>query len=227
VTNGRDVLMENRETGVRVRMRACMYIHAVCVYVCIYQVSHLYLTSCHVLNRGRKHGYTKQRNGRAEQRDGCPRRRNISVNDMGTELRDGRSKQHDGTSEQRDGCTRPRNFSVNGIGIAYLNGKHAYWDGVSELGLLGQKITCKSRDSLLKNENTVHCPPAALFDDILKAAKAVTRKIQSYDTQARTVVRKTDCTKPRETEGTKNTHEKKRKAERLKKSLCLFDCLRH
>ena len=42
------------------------------------------------------------------------------------------------------------------------------------------------------------------FDDLLKAVKAATRKSVYYDTKARTEITKTDCTKPREAQGTKN-----------------------
>ncbi len=47
-------------------------------------------------------------------------------------------------------------------------------------------------------------------DDLLKAVKAVTRTRRYYDTEARTGITKTDCTKPRETQGTKHAHKKLR-----------------
>ena len=36
-----------------------------------------------------------------------------------------------------------------------------------------------------------------VIDDLLKAVKAMTRKSTYYDTEARTGITKTDCTKPR------------------------------
>ena len=50
-----------------------------------------------------------------------------------------------------------------------------------------------------------------LFCDLLKAVKAVNRKSRYYDTRARTGIKQSesDCTKPRETQGTKNAHENK------------------
>jgi hypothetical protein len=41
---------------------------------------------------------------------------------------------------------------------------------------------------------------------IKKAVKVVTRKSRYYDTEAKTGITKTDCTKPRETQGTKHVH---------------------
>ncbi len=46
-------------------------------------------------------------------------------------------------------------------------------------------------------------------DDLSKAVKAVTRKSRFYDTEARTGITETDCSKLAETQETKNTYENK------------------